>query len=227
MKYFEELPRIAYPDIQSDDVSKYRQLTNLLTRSGFLQEIVENTGIWYDYEVKEGETPEIIADKLYGSVERFWLVLLFNKLHNPYYDFPLDQSQLESYIESKYGYDVTTAQNTHDHYERWVYRTLIVNGVETTTELTTYEISGLEANSETGLAETIAGLPGAFDTNSQYDETTEVIDSTTSVYTAYVYRNVSVYYYENQENEKKRKIKLLDAQYAGRVEQEFKKLMSA
>ena len=227
MKYFQELPRVAYPRIESDDNFQYQQLTNLLTRSAFLQDIVNNVGIWYDYEIKDGETPEIIADKLYGSVERYWIVLLFNKLQNPYYDFPLDQPQLESYIESKYGYDVTTAQNTHDHYERWVYRTLIVNGVETTTELTTYEISGLEANSETGLAETVAGLPGALDTNSQYDETTEVIDSTTSVYTAYVYRNVSVYYYENQVNEEKRKIKLLDAKYASRVESEFKRLMSS
>ena len=151
---------------------------------------------------------------------------MFNDIHDPYYGFPLNESQLASYIESKYGIDVTTAQSTHDHYERWVYRTILTNGVENETTLTTYEISGQQANSETGLAEAIPGLPGAFDTNSQYDETTEVVDATTSIYTAYVYRNVSVWYYENQVNENKRKIKLLDPQYVSQVEDEFKRLMN-
>lgn len=224
MKYFQELPRVAYPRIENDNTFQYQQLTNILTRSAFLQEIVENTGIFYDYEVKDGETPEIIAHKLYGSVERYWIVLLFNKLMNPLYDFPLTSDELDAYILSKYGYDATTAQSTHDHWERWVYRTVITNGSEGDAQLTTYEISAQQANESTGLAEDLPALPGVGE-RSSYDSTTDVIDATTSVYTDYQIFNVSVYRKEFVLNEQRRKIKLLDAKYAGRVEAEFKRLM--
>lgn len=225
MKYFQEMPKVSYPDIESDEVSKYRNLTNLLTRSAFLQEIVENTGIFYDYEVKDDETPEIIAHKLYGSVERFWIVLLFNNLMNPYYDFPLNSSQLNSLIQSKYGYNAETAQTTHHHYERRVTRTVQVNGAIYSSNTETVTISGQEANTTTGLAETNPYLPGTPDTTNTYLTETVAIDASTSVVTEYTIANVSVYTYELNENEQRRKIKLLDAEYAGRVEQEFKKLM--
>ena len=225
MKYFQELPRVAYPRIETDDAGKYQQLTNLLTRSAFLQEVVGNTGIWYDYEVKEDETPEIIAHKLYGSVERFWVVLLFNNLMNPYYDFPLNSTQLNSLFESKYGYNAQTAQTTHHHYERRTTRTVQVNGAIYSSNTQTVTISGQEANTTTGLAETNPYLPGTPDTTNTYQTDTDVIDGSTTVVTEYTVANVSVYTYELNENEKKRKIKLLDTKYVSRVENELKRLM--
>ena len=226
MKYFQTLPQVGYPRIELDDPFQYQQLTNLLTRSAFIKEIVENTGIFYDYEVKDDETPEIIAHKLYGSVERFWIVLLFNNLMNPYYDFPLNSSQLNDLIQSKYGYSAETAQTTHHHYERRVKRTVLVNGAQYSSNTETVTISGKEANTSTGLAETNPYLPGTPDTTNTYLTETVAVDATTSVVTEFTIANVSVYTYELNENEKKRKIKLLDTQYAGRVEAELKRLMS-
>ena len=223
--YFQDMPRVAYPRMDTDETNRYITLTNLLTRSAFLQEIVENTGIFYDYEVKEGETPEIIAHKLYGSVERYWIVLLFNKIHNPYYDFPVTSAQLNDLIQSRYGYSAETAQTTHHHYERRVKRTVLVNGAEYSSNTETVKISGQEANTSTGLAETNPYLPGTPDTTNTYLTETVAIDSSTSVVTEFTIANVSVYTYELNENEKRRKIKLLDAQYVNSVENEYKRLM--
>lgn len=225
MKYFEELPQRLYPRIENDESNQFAALTNVLTRSAFLQEIVENTGMFYEYQVKEDETPEIISDKLYGSVERFWIVLLFNKLHNPYYDFPLNNTQFESLFQSKYGYDVTVAQTTLHHYERRTKRTVLVNGAESSSNTDTVIISPLEANSETGLAETNPYLPGAMDTVNTYDSTTDSMPDNVSILTEWSIASVSVYTYEFNENEKKRNIRLLDPQYVGQVEDEFKRLM--
>lgn len=226
MKYLKSLPQIAYPRIENDEPFQYQQLTNLLTRSAFLKEIVENTGIFYEYDVKEGETPEIIADKLYGDVERFWIVLLFNSIKNPYYDFPLTSSELDSLFQSKYGYDAETAQITHHHYERKVTRTVLVAGAEQSSNTDTFIISAKEANSVTGIAQTNPYLPGTPDTTNEYDSITDAIDSTTSVVTTFTIANVSVYTYELNANEARRKIRLLDPQYVGRVEQEFRILMN-
>lgn len=225
MKYFRNLPRVAYPRIERDDTFQYQELTNVLTRSAFLQEIIENTGIFYDYEVKEDETPEIIAHKLYGSVERFWIVMLFNKLMNPYYDFPVNSSQLNDLIQSKYGYSAETAQITHHHYERRVKRTVLVNGAQYSSNTQTVKISGQEANTTTGLAEANPYLPGTPDTTNTYLTETVAVDASTSVVTEFTIANVSVYTYELNENEKRRSIVLIDPQYVGQVEQEFKRLM--
>lgn len=226
MKYFSELPQTLYPRIETDEAGRYATLTNILTRAGFIKEILDNVGMFYEYDVKEGETPEIIADKLYGSVERYWIVLLFNKLMNPYYDFPVTIDQLNDLFQSKYGYDATTAQTTHHHYERRIKRTVQVNGAEYSSNTETVEISGQEANTTTGLAETNPYLPGTPDTTNTYQTDTDVIDGSTTVITEYTIANVSVYTFELNENEQKRKITLLDPQYVSQVEDEFKRLMN-
>lgn len=225
MKYFSEIPTTLYPNLETDD-NNYVVMKNLMTRSAFLSEIMENAGVFYEYEVKEDETPEIIAHKLYGTVERFWMVLLFNNLMNPYYDFPLSSVQLDSLIQSKYGYDTSTAQTTTHHYERRIKRTVLVNGAEYSSNTETVTISGQEANTTTGLAETNPYLPGTPDTTNTYQTDTDVIDGTTTVVTEYTVANVSVYTYELNENEKKRSIRLLDPKYASRVDAEFKRLMN-
>lgn len=226
MKYFRELPQALYPRIENDEAQQYVVLTNLLTRSAFIKEIIDNVGMYYEYNVKEDETPEIIAHKLYGSVERYWIVLLFNNLMNPFYDFPLNSTQLSDFIQSKYGYGVNTAQTTTHHYERRIKRTVLVNGAEYSSNTETVTISGQEANTTTGLAETNPYLPGTPDTTNTYQTDTDVIDGTTTVVTEYTVANVSVYTYELNENEKRRRIKLIDPQYVGQVEQEFKRLMN-
>lgn len=225
MKYFSEIPTTLYPNLETDD-NNYVVMKNLMTRSAFLSEIMENAGVFYEYEVKEDETPEIIAHKLYGTVERFWMVLLFNNLMNPYYDFPLSSVQLDSLIQSKYGYDTSTAQTTTHHYERRTKRTVLVNGAEYSSNTQTVVISAQEANTVTGLAESNPYLPGTPDTVNTYQTDTDVIDGTTTVVTEYTVANVSVYTYELNENEKKRSIRLLDPKYASRVDAEFKRLMN-
>ena len=39
-----------------------------------------NTLLFDTYEVKEGETPESIAHKLYGDTELHWIVLMMNNV---------------------------------------------------------------------------------------------------------------------------------------------------
>ena len=116
MKYFSSLGKIAYN--LNDNTVDRQTVTNILKRSTFLKEILENTAIAYDYEIKDGDTPEIIAHKLYGDVNRHWIVLLYNNILNPYYEFPLTQDELNTYIQNKYGYDMYTAMQTIHHYEQ-------------------------------------------------------------------------------------------------------------
>ena len=55
------------------------------------------------YVVREGETPEIISEKVYGSPLYHWVVMLCNERYNYVDDYPLTQYELEKHITAKYG----------------------------------------------------------------------------------------------------------------------------
>ena len=64
--YFANFPSIVYDASGNFD---FKVVTNLLRRVALRQKIRENVLIFDTYDVKNGETPEILADKLYGESE--------------------------------------------------------------------------------------------------------------------------------------------------------------
>lgn len=225
MPYFTEIPRVIYPNLESGDPSQSVQLTNILTRSAFLREIVENTSLFYEYQVKDGETAEIIADKLYGDPNHAWIVLLFNDLMNPYYDFPLIQEQLHDMIEAKYGQTIAQSQTTIHHYEERIKRTTYyLDMVQTVTE-DRYTISAQYLNPNTGIVENRPSLPGTADTSIVGASYTEDFGSGVKVIVETTYHAISNYAYELDANEARRNITLLDPSYIGAVQTEFRRLM--
>lgn len=224
MKYFNNIPKIGYPDLVNEN--NYVAITNLLTRSAFLKEITDNTSIFYEYDVRDGETPEIIAHKLYGDANRFWIVLMFNTIKNPFYDFPLSSDALNAYIEAKYSTTVESALTTIHHYERRVTHSTLHNGTVQDSYTDVYTIDDQEQSELGDSVSDTGSLPGTADTYIAYTSVEEAFDNGVTVVTSYAHHAISIYQFELDENEKKRKINLLDKRYVPAVEQEFKKLMS-
>ena len=52
--------------------------------------------------MKDGETPEIIASKLYGWSGYHWIILLVNNIIDPYFDWPLSGDDLVATIRKRY-----------------------------------------------------------------------------------------------------------------------------
>lgn len=223
MDYFSQVPLVEYGNLETANSTVV--LTNLMTRSAFLKEIVENTSLFYDYEVKDGETSEIIADKLYGSADRAWIVLLFNNLMNPYYDFPLISEQLNDLVESKYGTTVAVAQSTIHHYEERITRTVFYNGMPQSTTNTVVTVSETYADPVTGISVPRPYLPGTADTSLSGPSYVDDFGSGVTIAVEYSYHAISTYTYEYEENEKRRSIRLIDASYVGAIESEFRRLM--
>ena len=69
--------------------------------------------VFVDYIIKDWESPENIAYKLYGSCDYAWIILLANNIINPYTDWLLTNDELDEYISNKYG---DKASDIH-HYE--------------------------------------------------------------------------------------------------------------
>ena len=67
------------------------------------------------YRVKDGERPDIVSNEVYGTVGYAYLILLFNDVYDPVFDWPLGSRQFEEYIIAKYG-SIDSALTTVQYY---------------------------------------------------------------------------------------------------------------
>lgn len=221
MKYFENFTKVIYTF--DKNVENQQLATNIFARSTFLREVANNSTVAYEYQVTDEDTPEVIAHKIYGDPFRSWIILLFNQIINPYYDWPLKNEVLDAYILKKYGQTVDQARSTIHHYEKRVTKTSTFQGVVLDETVETTRIGEYDVNFSTNVI-TPAAVPTTADTSVVVS--TETLNYTTYILTIVTsYRAVSNYTYEFEENEKKRTIKLLESAYVQRVEDEFRELM--
>ena len=107
--YFENFPLIIYDSVGNGN---FKVVTNLLKRVAVRSKVKTNVAFFDTYDVKEGETPEIIADKLYDDPELHWVILLLNDITDRYHQWPKNTNQFLSYVNDKYS----NVDATH-HYE--------------------------------------------------------------------------------------------------------------
>jgi hypothetical protein len=107
--YFEQFPTIVY-DAEKEGV--YKDVKNLLRRVGLRAKVRTNVLLYDTYDVKNGDTPESLAFKLYDDPELHWVILLINNITDRYHDWPMTESQFLQFIKDKYS-DV----NALHHYE--------------------------------------------------------------------------------------------------------------
>jgi len=109
--YFNGFPYVEY-DILGDGVKK--KIKNFFKRFDFTESVRKYGSIYTKWIVRDDDTPQIIAHKLYNSTHYYWIVLMINKIVDPTFDFPMTEYELNSYIDKKYG-----VENRHalHHYE--------------------------------------------------------------------------------------------------------------
>ena len=92
-----------FPTIEYDSVGngEFKDVKNLLRRVALNTKVKTNALLYDTYDVKEGETPEIIAHKLYGDSELHWIVLLVNDVTDRYHQWPMNYSQFLQYINAR------------------------------------------------------------------------------------------------------------------------------
>ena len=132
-KYFNYFPQTFYT---SDGVT-VGSFTNIISRYSFEKSFKNNTAVSYEYDIQDGDTPEIIADKFYDDSERHWIVLMFNDITDPQFDWPMDYRTLISYIDEKYSASANVGQsgsnwaksNTHAYYKVETRTTISTNTI--------------------------------------------------------------------------------------------------
>ena len=97
--YFDNFPVIRYGSTDGT----IKNVTNLLRRVAIRSKLKTNVSFFDTYDVKNGETPEIIADKLYDDPKLHWIIMLVNNVTDRYHDWPMSEQQFNSYLNEKYS----------------------------------------------------------------------------------------------------------------------------
>lgn len=212
-KYFNYFPKTFY---SNDNASTgLDSVTNIIARFGFEQSLKNNSSAFYKYQIQESDTPEIIAHKYYGNAEKHWIVLLFNDIIDPQFDWPLKYDVLIDFVDAKYtanGAANTTVQsglawamstNNVQAYYKIVTKTDIDN-------VTLIEKIQVDANTYANVATSSTTI-----TLQNGDAITQTITKSKKTY----------YDYEMEENESKREITLIKSDFVKEIEKEFKRVI--
>jgi hypothetical protein len=100
--YFDNFPSFLYP-FKIKGKTEYKLVKDISQNVRVRKEILANVTLYDEYDIRDGETPEIIAEKVYGSPHYHWVVMLCNDKFNYVDDFPLPIPELEKHIDNKYG----------------------------------------------------------------------------------------------------------------------------
>lgn len=138
--YFRKFPKIYYT-LREKNVDVFKIVTDITANVRIRKAALSNITIWESYDIREGETPEIIAEKFYKDATLHWVIMLVNNRYNMYNDFPLSYNELMSYVDKKYP----GAQNSIKEYRKdgYVVDSTVIGAVGITNK--EYEVEKNEA----------------------------------------------------------------------------------
>jgi len=211
-KFFNYFPKTLYS--ANTNTNNLDVVTNIIARFGFERKLKENSLAFYKYSIKDGDTPEIIASKYYQNPERHWIVLLFNDIIDPEYDWPLQHRTFIEFVDNKYS--ANGAANTPNQTGlAWAMSTNNIHSyykviTRTSEDDSIIEKIQVDANTYANVA--------ASSTNYVLQDGSTITETIT--------KETKTYYdYENELNEEKRQINLLKPEFIQQVEQEFRRII--
>ena len=112
--YFKSIPNVRY-DINGNAPNTFQTATNIMKRPKFKPKVIDEITDYYPYRVKDGYRPDMVSNEVYGTPAYAYLILMFNDVYDPVFDWPLGSRQFENYIINKYG-SVDSAVTTVKYY---------------------------------------------------------------------------------------------------------------
>lgn len=224
--YFSKLPKTLYT---LDNKKSVQIVTNISTRIKISDEIKNNLSFFYEYIIKDGETPEMLADRYYDNPQLHWLILHVNEIFDSTFEWPMSVPNLVFYSNKKYK----SRFQTH-HYEKD--DGTIVNGnlyIESSTEFFPFHTGNIIINTSSNGKAVVTSKINASNIVVQVSEGGFITGETIKLFdNANITANITstetigcepitAFLYEDRLNENRRKIKILKPQYLESVLKEF------
>lgn len=107
---YDEKP-ISYPFSESDFITA----KNFFRRYRINDDVFSYAVIFNKYTIVDGDRPDTLADKLYGSPFYDWTILITNNMVNAQHDWPLSNYALNKKLEAEFD----DPYGTIHHYETY------------------------------------------------------------------------------------------------------------
>lgn len=202
-EYFNNFPLTSYSLNPVDSPGAFEVCTDIFRRAGIIRNILGVREAFYEYVVLDGESPEIVANKFYGSPKYHWVVTIVNDIIDPLLEWPKKYGDLVAYVTEKYGSMAAASSQIH-HYTM----------TETKVDSIGYSSSITTIIDKTKYDSLVSLVPVVY---SFSDGRTITVTTTRST--------VDAFTYENDLNEAKRKIRLLKDSYIPQVVSELETIM--
>lgn len=227
--YFQNFPYTFY---SLDNATTVQLVTDITNRAIIAEEVKTNLGLYDEYDIKDGETPEIVADKFYNNPELHWIVLNYNDIVDPRFEWPLDTNNLNRYINSKYA-NSTAVHHYEDGSGYYINGNLLLQSNNQFSYFQVGDVIVNNTNTGTGVIKTkdsnsyilvTTVSSGGFIAGDQIRKSSNTNTlANITVVTSYTGTAVTNYTYEDEVNETKRRIKILKASYVDSIVNDFKK----
>lgn len=101
--YFKDLPLFLYDFNYGNGVTKTTVVADITRNVRVRKDILANVAVYDEYDIIDGETPEIISEKFYGTPEYHWVIMLANEKYDWTSDFPMAENELVKHIATAYN----------------------------------------------------------------------------------------------------------------------------
>lgn len=238
-RFFDLFPVTKY-SFSPSKYPSYQLVTNLLFRTAFLNEVINNTSAYLTYTVKESDTPEVLAAKVYKDPSAYWIILYANEMLDAQFDWPMNSDSFYKYMVDKYRAMAEADEGqTLEDYEvvSWTQNTLNANSIhhyekvvrrENKSEQTTSEFRYIVNKDKLTDNELLVPFDYYQDLPNEqsYSPVDYDVDGQTVVEN--IYGNAVTYYdYENELNEKRRNIKIIKSEFYSQIIDEFERLTNS
>lgn len=199
--YFDHFPKTVY---NLGDQNSLDSIINLTVNYTFIGDLLKNTSAYYEYTIADGDTPEIVSHKIYGTPYYHWLILKINNIVDVNNDWPMDSKTFDTFISQKYTSMAAAMSNIHSY-----------NKIETTITLSNKQI----------ISQEIIEIDSDDYTALSPSEINYTLKDNTAIQIVTTKNTKSDYQYEFDLNESKRNIKMLRQDFINPIIQEFHRIM--
>lgn len=107
MSYFKQFPKLSY-DFDRNGI--LQNVVNIYKSVRPLSIFEDNLNTYTFYNIKNGERPDIVSQRLYGTPRFYWTFFIINEyLHDGLAAWPMSQEKLHKYMKEEYsGVAITT-----------------------------------------------------------------------------------------------------------------------
>jgi|TARA_Y100000310_G_scaffold302530_1_gene339957 hypothetical protein len=98
--YFNNFPTLEY---NMDSTENTTTVTDVFRRIGIRKGLGDFITNYYKRILNTSERPEVASFGEYGTPDKHWIMMMVNNIEDPYYDWILNDEQMDKFVATKYS----------------------------------------------------------------------------------------------------------------------------